>query len=181
MNGDLEVTEDAAERIKNGHTVNSVVQPLLTGRWEDQRHARVPYAKFLTSLSNTDLYQITMAYGYWKAGKSDDWAVFDVFFRKNPFNGEFTIFAGLEECLKFLRDFRFSQSDLDYLKSILPPHVEQEFFEYLGTLNGDHITLLAVPEGYAVFPREPLMRLEGPLPVVQLLETALLNLVNYAR
>ena len=57
-----------------------------------------------------DLYQITMAYAYWRAGKIDDTAVFDLFFRKNPFHGEFTIFAGLEECLKFLENFHYSES-----------------------------------------------------------------------
>lgn len=55
-----------------------------------------------------DLYQITMAYAYWKSGKVDDMAVFDLYFRKNPFDGEFTIFAGLDECLKFLENFRYS-------------------------------------------------------------------------
>ena len=58
----------------------------------------------------TDLYQITMAYAYWKADKVKDTAVFDLFFRKNPFHGEFTIFAGLEECLKFLDNFHYSDS-----------------------------------------------------------------------
>ena len=58
----------------------------------------------------SDLYQITMAYAYWKARRVDDRAVFDLFFRKNPFHGEFTIFAGLSECLKFLENFRYSDS-----------------------------------------------------------------------
>lgn len=60
----------------------------------------------------SDLYQITMAYAYWKNGKTDDQAVFDLFFRKNPFMGEFTIFAGLEECLRFLEKFRYSDSGI---------------------------------------------------------------------
>lgn len=57
-----------------------------------------------------DLYQITMAYAYWKSGKMDDRAIFDLFFRRNPFQGEFTLFAGLEECVKLLQNFRFSES-----------------------------------------------------------------------
>lgn len=57
-----------------------------------------------------DLYQINMAYAYWKAGKTNDHAVFDLFFRKNPFQGEFTIFAGLEQCIKFLDNFRYTDS-----------------------------------------------------------------------
>ena len=58
----------------------------------------------------SDLYQLTMAYAYWKAGRINDTSVFDLFFRKNPFSGEFTIFAGLSECLKFLENFRYSDS-----------------------------------------------------------------------
>jgi len=60
----------------------------------------------------SDLYQITMAYAYWKSGKMNDHAVFDLFFRKNPFQGEFTIFAGLEECIKFLNKFHYSPSGM---------------------------------------------------------------------
>ncbi|XP_044262046.1 nicotinate phosphoribosyltransferase-like [Tribolium madens] len=136
---------------------NSIVQPLLT-----------------------DLYQITMAYAYWKSGKIQDYAVFDLFFRKNPFQGEFTIFAGLEECVKFLDKFSYSKSDIDYIRQILPPTVEEEFFTYLTTLDARGVSLYAIKEGSVVFPRIPLLRVEGPLIVVQLLETTLLNLVNYA-
>ena len=64
------------------------------------------------SISFSDLYQITMAYAYWKSGKMDDVAVFDLYFRKNPFKGEFTVFAGLEEVLKFLQKFHFSKSGM---------------------------------------------------------------------
>ncbi|XP_037709420.1 nicotinate phosphoribosyltransferase isoform X2 [Drosophila subpulchrella] len=136
---------------------NGVVQPLLT-----------------------DLYQITMAYAYWKSEKTDDTAVFDLFFRNNPFHGEFTIFAGLEECLKFLDSFHYSQSDIEYLKQTLPEGIEHEFFEYLGNLTARDVTLYAIDEGTVAFPRVPIIKIEGPLIIVQLLETTLLTLVNYA-
>ncbi|XP_020277585.1 nicotinate phosphoribosyltransferase isoform X2 [Pseudomyrmex gracilis] len=135
---------------------NGVVQPLLT-----------------------DLYQITMAYAYWKSGKMNDCAVFDLFFRKNPFQGEFTIFAGLEECIKFLNKFHYSPSDIEYLKSTMPM-VDQKFFDYLQSLTARDVTIYAIDEGSVVFPRVPLIRVEGPLIMVQLLETTLLTLVNYA-
>ncbi|XP_030765524.1 nicotinate phosphoribosyltransferase-like [Sitophilus oryzae] len=136
---------------------NGIVQPLLT-----------------------DLYQITMAYAYWKAGKTSANAVFDLFFRKNPFHGEFTIFAGLEECLKFLEKFSYSESDIEYIKQILPSHIEQEFYEYLSSLTAKDLKVYAVEEGTVVFPRVPLLRVEGPLIVAQLVETTLLTLVNFA-
>ncbi|XP_012527383.1 nicotinate phosphoribosyltransferase isoform X3 [Monomorium pharaonis] len=136
---------------------NGIVQPLLT-----------------------DLYQITMAYAYWKSGKMNDHAVFDLFFRKNPFQGEFTIFAGLEECIKFLNKFHYSPSDIKYLKSTMPATVDQRFFDYLQSLTAKDVTIYAIDEGSVVFPRVPLLRVEGSLIMVQLLETTLLTLVNYA-
>ncbi|XP_039300430.1 nicotinate phosphoribosyltransferase isoform X2 [Nilaparvata lugens] len=139
------------------HLQNRIVQPLLT-----------------------DLYEITMAYAYWKSGKTKDFAIFDLFFRQNPFQGEFTIFAGLEECLKFLQNFHYSDSDIKYLKQTLPSSIEEEFFVFLRQLTVKDITVYAIQEGSVVFPRVPLMRIEGPLIIVQLLETTLLTLVNYA-
>ncbi|XP_055916155.1 nicotinate phosphoribosyltransferase isoform X1 [Eupeodes corollae] len=150
----------AAEGMQNDRSrfnMNGVVQPLLT-----------------------DLYQITMAYAYWKSGKIGDQSVFDLFFRNNPFHGEFTIFAGLEECLKFLDNFHYTESDIDYLKATLPEGIENEFFEYLGNLTAKDVTLYAIDEGSVAFPRVPLIKVEGPLIIVQLLETTLLTLVNYA-
>lgn len=129
----------------------------------------------------TDLYQITMAYAYWKSGKTDDSSVFDLFFRNNPFHGEFTIFAGLEECLKFLNNFHYSDGDIEYLRKVLPQGIEDDFFEYLRNLTAKDVTVYALEEGSVAFPRVPLMKLEGPLIIVQLLETTLLTLVNYAR
>lgn len=143
-------------RITSGNELNNAVQPLLT-----------------------DLYQISMCYAYWKNQKNDK-AVFDLFFRKNPFQGEFTIFCGLTECLKYIEDFKFDDSDIDYLRSAMPDYVEPEFFEYLRNMNMNELRVYAIREGSVVFPRIPLMRIEGPLPIVQLLETTLLVLINYA-
>ena len=72
-------------------------------------------------------------------------------------------------------------SDIEYLKKVMPPDVEREFFEYLSNMTAREVTLWAVDEGTVVFPKVPLLMVEGPLPVVQLLETPLLNLINYAR
>ncbi|XP_031339981.1 nicotinate phosphoribosyltransferase-like isoform X2 [Photinus pyralis] len=120
-----------------------------------------------------------MAYAYWKTGKVMDNSVFDLFFRKNPFQGEFTIFAGLEECLKFLEAFHFSESDIEYLKQTMPS-VEDDFFVFLSNLSARDVVIYALDEGTVVFPRIPLIRIEGPLIVTQLLETTFLTLVNYA-
>ncbi|XP_069588134.1 nicotinate phosphoribosyltransferase isoform X1 [Ranitomeya imitator] len=128
----------------------------------------------------TDLYQFTMAYGYWRSGRHREAAEFELFFRDAPFSGGFTLFCGLEETLRFLRDFRFSRADLQYLASVLPPSVDRGFFEYLETVDASEVSLASFPEGSVVFPREPLMKVRGPLLVVQLLETTLLCLVNYA-
>jgi len=151
------MTTNACQPNSLGNEQNSVVQPLLT-----------------------DLYQITMAYAYWKARRIDDRAVFDLFFRKSPFSGEFTIFAGLSECLKFLENFKYSESDIEYLKKTLPSNVEPDFYTYLADLTPKDITIHALQEGSIAFPRIPLMRVEGPLIVAQLLETTLLTLVNFA-
>ena len=107
-----------------------------------------------------------MAYAYWKSGKTDDNSVFDLFFRNNPFHGEFTIFAGLEECLKFLNNFHYSDGDIEYLRSVLPQGIEDEFFEYLRVLTAKDVTVYALEEGSVAFPRVPLMKLEGPLIIV---------------
>jgi len=119
-----------------------------------------------------------MAYAYWKNGKHNDYSVFDLFFRKNPFNGEYTIFCGLEECLRFVANYAFSKEEIEYLKTILP-ECEEEFFEYLSTLNCNEVQIYAVREGTMVFPHVPLLRVEGPLVICQLLETTLLTLINY--
>ena len=125
------------------------------------------------------MYQLTMVYAYWRGGRHNEHAVFDMFFRKNPFAGEFTIFAGLEEVLRFVQSFRFSPRELDYLRELMPG-CEPAFFEYLEHLDCSEMSIAAVAEGTVVFPRVPLIRVEGPLAVGQLLETTLLNLTNFS-
>eukprot|EP00941_MAST-03F_sp_MAST-3F-sp1_P002212 g2212.t1 len=120
-----------------------------------------------------------MAYAYWKTGRATSTAVFELFFRKNPFEGEFTVFAGLGECVRHLATFRFTHDDIKYLRTQLPT-AEPEFFDYLSSLDCSEIILRSLPEGTICFPRTPCIVVEGPLIVVQLLETTLLNLCNYA-
>jgi nicotinate phosphoribosyltransferase len=182
----------------------------------------------------TDLYEITMAYGYWKKGKHKDAAVFDLFFRKNPFGGEFTIFAGLEEVVRSMHAFRFTDADTNFLRDgivhrkeelqvdfevglkngfvretpngfeelrydpwgveywqprsspkddlrVPGPmrHCEPAFFDWLRSIDCSELKLYAVPEGAVVFPRIPLIRVEGPLAIAQMQETAFLNLTSF--
>ncbi|MEC0302823.1 nicotinate phosphoribosyltransferase [Terribacillus saccharophilus] len=125
---------------------------------------------------HTDLYQINMAQTYWKDGKHNRKAVFELFFRKQPFGNGFAVFAGLERVIDYLKEFRFSDSDLDYLEQELG--YEKEFIAYLRDLRftGD---LYSMQEGELVFGTEPIIRVEAPLAQAQLIETALLNIVNY--
>ncbi|KAJ1372637.1 Nicotinate phosphoribosyltransferase [Parelaphostrongylus tenuis] len=128
----------------------------------------------------TDFYQITMCYGYWLAGKHDESAVFDLFFRENPFHGEFTIFAGFEECLRFVENFRFNNSDIEFIREILSEDCDPDFLQYLTHLDCSKLKIKAIPEGSVVFPRVPLITVDGPLAVCQLMESTFLNLVNFA-
>ena len=105
--------------------------------------------------------------------------MFDAFFRKAPFGGEFTLFGGLEESLKLVSSFRFDDAQIAYVRTVMP-HAEEAFWAYLAGVDASAVRVFAVAEGTVVFPREPLLRVEGPLGVCQLLETALLNLCNYA-
>ncbi len=127
----------------------------------------------------TDLYQLTMAYAYWKAGKHEERAVFDLFFRKNPFGGEFTVFAGLEEVLKFAANFCFTDQQIGYLKNGPLKGCDEGFFQWLEKVDCQDVKLYALREGTLAFPRTPLMRVEGPLAIAQMLETTSLNLVNF--
>ncbi|XP_018647862.1 putative nicotinate phosphoribosyltransferase [Schistosoma mansoni] len=121
-----------------------------------------------------------MSYAYWKAEKANDTATFEIFFRKNPFNGEFTIFAGLQDCIDYLSSFKFTQDDIDYLRKVMPSTVDPDFFDYLLSIDTKGLSLWSVKECSVVFPKVPIMRVEGPVVLCQLVESTLLNLVNYA-
>ncbi|XP_027345083.1 nicotinate phosphoribosyltransferase 2-like isoform X2 [Abrus precatorius] len=138
-----------------------------------------PTNPMVTPLLN-DLYQFTMAYAYWKAGKHQERAVFDLYFRKNPFGGEYTVFAGLEECIRFIANFRLTEEEINFVKESLSTSCEDGFFDYLRSIDCSDVEVYAIPEGSVVFPKIPLMRVEGPIAVVQLLETPFVNLINYA-
>jgi len=137
-----------------------------------------PHNNFVTPLL-TDLYELTMVYSYFKWKKHTQIAVFDLFFRKCPFKGQYAVFCGLEDCLRFLNSFRFTDDDLAYLKEISPSW-DPDFFRYLKELDCSEVLLFAQPEGSVCNPRIPLVRVEGPLGICQLLETTLLNLVNFS-
>lgn len=130
----------------------------------------------------TDLYQLTMAYGYWKLGRHQQHAVFHLFFRKPPFSGGYAIAAGLQQAVEFMNTYRFDQSDLDYLAQLRGNDGEHlfdvGFLEYLGTLRLE-VDVDAMPEGTAAFGQEPLLRVRGPILQCQLLETPLLNIINF--
>ncbi|XP_049621537.1 nicotinate phosphoribosyltransferase [Suncus etruscus] len=128
----------------------------------------------------TDLYQVTMALGYWKAGRAREPAVFELFFRSSPFGGAFVLAAGLRDCVRFLQAFRLRDADVQYLASVLPPDTDPAFFEHLRTVDCSGVTVRALPEGSIAFPGVPLLQVSGPLLVAQLLETPLLSLLSYA-
>ncbi|HEY9053235.1 MAG TPA: nicotinate phosphoribosyltransferase [Rectinemataceae bacterium] len=124
----------------------------------------------------TDFYELTMAQGYWKRRMGGQRAVFDYFFRRQPFSGGFSVFAGLETLLADLERFKFGQADLEYLESL--GIFERDFLDYLAafSFSGD---ILAAREGEIVFPHEPILRIEGDLIQAQLIEGLVLNTLNF--
>ena len=123
----------------------------------------------------TDLYELTMMQGYFK-NPTDQVVVFDAFYRKNPCDGGYAIAAGLEQIIEYIRDLHFSPDDIDYLRSL--KIFDTDFLEYL---RGFHFTgdIYAIPEGTVIFPREPLVKVIAPVMEAQLIETALLNILNH--
>jgi len=134
------------------------------------------------SVLQTDLYQLTMSYGYWKKGMAEREAVFHLYFRKAPFGENTAIAAGLESALDWLKEFKFSDDEINYL-STLKGNDGQILFEtdYLKYLRDLKLTceVWAIPEGELVYKNEPILRVQGPLIQCQLLETALLNRINF--
>jgi len=130
----------------------------------------------------TDLYQLTMAFGYWKLGMHEQKAVFHQLFRKHPFDGNYAIAAGLSSVIEFLKNWHFSRADLKYLGSLQAPNgaplFPTEFLDYLAELRFT-CDIDAIPEGTLVFPHEPLLRVTGPLLQAQLIESTLLELINF--
>ncbi len=140
----------------------------------------LPYNQSLALL--TDLYQLTMAYGYWKAGVDGKEAVFHLTFRQHPFHGGFAITCGLAYVIDYLEHFAFDESDITYLASLKgndgQPLFEREFLSDLGGMRFA-CDIDAIPEGTVVFPHEPLIRVQGPIIQCQILETVLLNILNF--
>ena len=130
----------------------------------------------------TDLYQLTMAYGYWRSGVAEKDAAFHIFFRKHPFGGGFTLAGGLADAVEYLQHLRFEEEDLAYLGTLEGrdgrPLFEKAFLDYLRVLEF-RCDVDAVPEGTVVFPQEPLLRMQGPILQAQLVETALLYFINF--
>ena len=138
---------------------------------------------YKTSLSLlTDLYQITMSYGYWKKGIHDKEASFNVFFRKNPFNSGYAVCCGLEYIIDYLNSYKFSNSDIDYLSSLKSDSgtklFEKKFLDFLREFKFT-CDVDAIEEGRIIFPNEPILRVSGPIYQCQLIESSLINIFNF--
>ena len=125
---------------------------------------------------HTDLYQINMMKTYWETGLHEKKAIFEAYFRKLPFENGYAIFAGLERLVHYIEDLTFSQTDLEYLRSL--DIYPEEFLDYLKNFKFKGNIHSAV-EGELVFANEPLVQVEGTLAECQLIETALLNIINF--
>ena len=131
---------------------------------------------------NTDLYELTMAQGFWESGLNQGEACFNAFFRENPFDGGYAVSCGQGQIADLVENFRFDDDALAYLSEVPAPGggklFKKGFIDYLRDFRM-HVSVWAPREGDIVFPREPMVRVQGPVVDCQLLETALLNLVNF--
>ena len=123
----------------------------------------------------TDLYELTMMQGYFER-QENEVVVFDVFFRNNPCNSGYSIAAGLEQVIEYIKNLNFSYDDVDYLRKL--GIFSEDFLQYL---SGYHFTgsIYAIPEGSVIFPKEPLLKVIDPIMEAQLVETAILNIINH--
>lgn len=131
--------------------------------------------KYIGDALHTDLYQINMGYAYFKDGIHERKSYFDVYFRKIPFGGGYAVFAGLEKVVEYLNSFEFTDSDIEYLAGL---GYEDDYLQYLKQMKFTG-SIRSVREGEIVFGNEPLIRVEAPLIQAQIIETAILNIVNY--
>lgn len=124
----------------------------------------------------TDLYELTMMQGYFKNKDKNDVVIFDAFFRSNPCDGGYAISAGLDQIISYIKNLRFEKEDIEYLKSL--GLFGQDFLDYLSAFrfSGD---IYAIPEGTVMFPREPMIKVIAPIMEAQLVETAILNIINH--
>jgi len=125
----------------------------------------------------TDFYELTMAQTYFNNGKQDEEVVFDVFFRKNPFEGGYTVSAGLDNIIDYINNFKFGTEEINYLRSL--GMFSEEFLNYLSNLKFTG-SMWAIPDGTVVFPNEPIITVKAKVIEAQLIETALLANFNYA-
>ncbi len=124
----------------------------------------------------TDLYELTMMQGYFRHKDRNETVIFDAFFRNNPCGGGYSISAGLEQVIQYVKELHFDQEDVDYLASL--KIFDQDFLDYLKDFKftGD---IYAIPEGTVMFPREPMVKVIAPIMQAQLMETAILNIINH--
>ena len=123
----------------------------------------------------TDLYELTMMQGYYEKGQNEN-VIFDVFFRQNPCNNGYSVCAGLDQVIDYIKKLHFTYDDVDYLRGL--GIFKEDFLHYL---SGFHFSgdIYAIPEGTVVFPKEPLLKVVAPIMEAQLVETAILNIINH--
>ncbi|MBQ3786789.1 MAG: nicotinate phosphoribosyltransferase, partial [Lachnospiraceae bacterium] len=124
----------------------------------------------------TDLYELTMMQGYFKNENQNKRVIFDMFYRTNPLEGGYAIMAGLEQVIKYVKELHFSEQDIEYLRSL--NIFDEDFLKWAKDFKftGD---IYSIPEGTVIFPREPLVKVIAPIMEAQLLETAILNIINH--
>ena len=124
----------------------------------------------------TDLYELTMMQGYFKNESQNETVIFDMFYRTNPLESGYAICAGVEQLIKYIQELHFAEQDIDYLRSL--GIFDEDFLEYLSNFKFSG-SIYAIPEGTIIFPREPIVKVIAPIMEAQLVETAILNIMNH--